>query len=334
MEPRYSVKLSLLVEEFGLKKVYTPPDFDNVRIVTPDLNRPGMQLVGFFSHFDNERIQLMGTVEIMYLKTLPSSERRKIFAELMKRHIPALIICHSMQVYPECLEMAEKYQVSLLTTELDTSVFEAELITTLNVYLGPRITRHGTMLEVYGEGILITGESGVGKSETAIELVKRGHRLIADDAVEIKKISYKTLFAESPPLIQHYIELRGIGVVDVMRLFGMGAIKSRQELDLIINIETWQDGMMYDRLGLENQYTTLLGVQVPIMKIPVKPGRNLAVIIEVAAMNNRHKRMGYNAAQEFAKQLDDHFEQMMLESQMESADDYEEYEDLTVEDED
>ena len=313
MEPRYSVKLSLLVEEFGLKKVYTPPDFDNVRIVTPDLNRPGMQLVGFFSHFDNERIQLMGTVEIMYLKTLPSSERRKIFAELMKRHIPALIICHSMQVYPECLEMAEKYQVSLLTTELDTSVFEAELITTLNIYLGPRITRHGTMLEVYGEGILITGESGVGKSETAIELVKRGHRLIADDAVEIKKISYKTLFAESPPLIQHYIELRGIGVVDVMRLFGMGAIKSRQELDLIINIETWQDGMMYDRLGLENQYTTLLGVQVPIMKIPVKPGRNLAVIIEVAAMNNRQKKLGYKSAQEFTERINRHFAESMKE---------------------
>ena len=313
MEPRYSVKLSQLVEEFGLKKVYTPPDFESVRIVTPDLNRPGMQLVGFFSHFDNERIQLMGTVEIMYLKTLPSSERRKIFAELMKRHIPALIICHSMQIYPECLEMAEKYQVSLLATDLDTSVFEAELITSLNIYLGPRITRHGTMLEVYGEGILLTGESGVGKSETAIELVKRGHRLIADDAVEIKKISYRTLFAESPPLIQHYIELRGIGVVDVMRLFGMGAIKSRQEMDLIINIETWQDGMMYDRLGLENQYTTLLGVQVPIMKIPVKPGRNLAVIIEVAAMNNRQKKLGFNSAQELTERINAHFAETMRE---------------------
>ena len=314
MEPRYSIKLSQLVEEFGLKKVYTPPDFENVRIVTPDLNRPGMQLVGFFSHFDNERIQLMGTVEIMYLKTLPSTERRKIFAELMKRHIPALIICHSMQIYPECLEMAEKYQVSLLSTELDTSVFEAELITSLNIYLGPRITRHGTMLEGYGEGILITGESGVGKSETAIELVKRGHRLIADDAVELKKISYRTLFAQAPPLIQHYIEIRGIGVVDVMRLFGMGAIKSRQELDLIINIETWQDGMMYDRLGLENQYTTLLGVQVPIMKIPVKPGRNLAVIIEVAAMNNRQKKLGFNSAQEFTERINRHFAESMKES--------------------
>ena len=187
MGSRYSVKLSTLVDEFNLTKVYTPPQYESVQIVTPDLNRPGMQLVGFFSHFDNERLQLMGTVEIMYLKTLPSTERRKIFAELMKRGIPALIICHSMEIYPECLEMAEKYEVTLLSTELDTSVFEAELITTLNVYLGPCITRHGTMVEVYGEGILITGESGVGKSETAIELVKRGHRLIADDAVEIKK---------------------------------------------------------------------------------------------------------------------------------------------------
>ena len=311
MEPRYSVKLSLLVEEFGLKKVYTPPDFENVRIVTPDLNRPGMQLVGFFSHFDNERIQLMGTVEIMYLKTLPPVERRKIFEELMKRHIPALIICHRMEVYPECLEMAKKHQVTLLSTELDTSVFEAELITTLNVHLGPRITRHGTMMEVYGEGIMIMGESGVGKSECAVELVKRGHRLIADDAVELKKISYRTLFAQAPPLIQHYIEIRGIGVVDVMRLFGMGAIKSRQELDLIINIETWQEGMMYDRLGLDNQYTTLLGVQVPIMKIPVKPGRNLAVIIEVAAMNNRQKKLGYNSAREFTERINRHFEESM-----------------------
>ena len=313
MEPRYSVKLSTLVDIFSLTKVYTPPNYEEVRIVTPDLNRPGMQLVGFFSHFDSERIQLMGTVEIMYLKNLPASERRKVFAELMKRGIPALLICHSMEIYPECLEMAEKYGITLLATEMDTSVMEAELITTLNIYLGPRITRHGTMLEVYGEGILITGESGVGKSETAIELVKRGHRLIADDAVEIKKISYNTLFAESPPLIKHLIELRGIGVVDVMRLFGMGAIKTRQELDLIINIETWQDGMMYDRLGLENQYTTLLGVQIPILKIPVKPGRNLAVIIEVAAMNNRQKKLGFNSAQEFTERINRHFAESLKE---------------------
>ncbi len=311
MEPRYSVSLSTLVGIFDLQKVYTPPDYEQVKIVTPDLNRPGLQLVGFFSHFDNERIQLMGTVECMYLKTLPAQERRKIFAELMKRGIPALILCHSTQVFPECLEMSEKYGVTVLSTDIDTSVFEAELITTLNIYLGPRITRHGTMLEVYGEGILITGESGVGKSETAIELVKRGHRLIADDAVEIRKVSYNTLFAESPPLIRHYIELRGIGVVDVMRLFGMGAIKTRQELDLIINIENWQDGMMYDRLGLESHYTSLLGVRIPILKIPVKPGRNLAVIIEVAAMNNRQKKLGYDTAMEFTERINRHFEESM-----------------------
>ena len=311
MEPRYSVKLSVLVGIFDLKKEYTPPDYEEVKIVTPDLNRPGLQLVGFFSHFDHERIQLMGTVEIMYLKPLPSQEKRKIFAELMKRGIPALILCHNTEVFPECLEMAEKYGVTVLSTDIDTSVFEAELITTLNIYLGPRITRHGTMLEVYGEGILITGESGVGKSETAIELVKRGHRLIADDAVEIRKVSYNTLFVEAPPLIRHIIELRGIGVVDVMRLYGMGAIKTRQELDLIINIENWQDGMMYDRLGLENQYTSLLGVRVPILKIPVKPGRNLAVIIEVAAMNNRQKKLGYDTAKEFTERISRHFEESM-----------------------
>lgn len=312
MERRYSVKLSALVEEFALNIAYQPPDYEQVEVVTPDLNRPGMQLVGFFSHFDNERLQIMGTVEIMYLKTLPSVERRKCFEMLLKRQIPALIICHKMEVYPECMEMAQKYGVTLLTTDIDTSVFEAELIASLNVHLGPRITRHGVMLEVYGEGILLTGESGVGKSETAIELVKRGHRLIADDAVEIKKISYNTLFASPPDLIRHYIELRGIGVVDVMRLFGMGAVKSYEQLSLIINIEPWEDGRMYDRLGLENNYTTLLGVQIPTISVPVKPGRNLAVIVEVAAMNNRQKKMGYNSAQEFTDRLNRHFEQSVL----------------------
>jgi HPr kinase/phosphorylase len=304
MQQRYSVKLSTLVDEFGLNKVYTPPDYEQVRVVTPDLNRPGMQLVGFFSHFDNERLQLMGTVETMYLKTLPSSERQKIFAELMKRGIPALIICHSMEVYPECLDMARKYQVTLLTTELDTSVFESELITTLNVHLGPRITRHGTMMEVYGEGIMIMGESGVGKSETAIELVKRGHRLIADDAVEIKKVGDHILVGAAPELIRYYVELRGIGVVDVRRLFGLGAVKPTQYIDLVINLELWKEGKAYDRLGLTSQTTQILGIERPSLTIPVKPGRNLAVILEVAAMNNRQKKMGYNAAEALAMEHD------------------------------
>ncbi|MBO4331229.1 MAG: HPr(Ser) kinase/phosphatase [Oscillospiraceae bacterium] len=311
MDHKYSVSLSTLVNEFELNIAYKPPHYDDVKVVTPDLNRPGMQLIGFFSHFDNERLQIMGIVETMYLKTLPSEERRKCFEMLLKRDIPALIICHGMEVYPECLEMAKKYGVTLLSTEIETSVFEAELIATLNVYLGPRITRHGVMMEVYGEGILLTGESGVGKSETAIELVKRGHRLIADDAVEIKKISYNTLFASAPDLIRHYIELRGIGVVDVMRLFGMGAVKSYEQLSLIINIEPWEDGKMYDRLGLETDYSTLLGVKIPTISVPIKPGRNLAVIVEVAAMNNRQKKMGFNSAQEFTDRINKHFEQSM-----------------------
>ncbi|MCR4772440.1 MAG: HPr(Ser) kinase/phosphatase [Oscillospiraceae bacterium] len=311
MDQKYSVNLSTLVNEFELNVAYKPPHYEEVRVVTPDLNRPGMQLIGFFSHFDNDRLQIMGIVETMYLKTLPSVERRKCFEMLLKRDIPALIICHGMEVYPECMEMAQKYGVTLLTTEIETSVFEAELIATLNVYLGPRIMRHGVMMEVYGEGILLTGESGVGKSETAIELVKRGHRLIADDAVEIKKISYNTLFASAPDLIRHYIELRGIGVVDVMRLFGMGAVKSYEQLSLIINIEPWEDGKMYDRLGLENNYSTLLGVKIPTISVPIKPGRNLAVIVEVAAMNNRQKKMGFNSAQEFTDRINKHFEQSM-----------------------
>jgi HPr kinase/phosphorylase len=311
MEQKYSVKLSKIADEFELTKIYIPPDYEEREIVTSHINRPGMQLVGFFNHFSNERLQLMGIVETMYLKTLPANERKKCFEMLLKRNIPALIICQNMEIYPECLEMAKKYEVPLFQTALNTSEFEAELITSLNAYLAPRITRHGVMVEVYGEGLLITGESGIGKSETAIELVKRGHRLIADDAVEIRKISYNTLFGSAPEMIRHYIELRGIGVVDVMRLFGMGAIKSYQQLDLIINIQPWQDGMIYDRLGLENQTTNLLGVKVPSITVPVKPGRNLAVIIEVAAMNNRQKKMGYNSAQEFTDRINKYFAESM-----------------------
>ncbi len=311
MEQKYSVKLSKIADEFELKKVYIPPNYEDIAVVTSHINRPGMQLVGFFNHFSNERLQIMGIVESMYLKTLPANERRKCFEMLFKRNIPALIICANMEVFPECVEMARKYEIPLFQTELNTSEFEAELITNLNAHLAPRITRHGVMVEVYGEGLLITGESGIGKSETAIELVKRGHRLIADDAVEIRKITYNTLFGSAPEIIKHYIELRGIGVVDVMRLFGMGAIKAYQQLDLIIDIQPWQDGMIYDRLGLENQYTNLLGVKVPSITIPVKPGRNLAVIIEVAAMNNRQKKMGFNSAQEFTDRINKYFADSM-----------------------
>ncbi|MBR5708429.1 MAG: HPr(Ser) kinase/phosphatase [Oscillospiraceae bacterium] len=309
METKYSVKLSQLMDEFeGIEKVYVPEDYEERLVTTSSVNRPGMQLVGFFNHFSNDRLQLMGVVEIMYLKTLPSNERRKCFEMLLKRDIPALIICQGMEVYPECLEMAEKYKVPLLRTDIETSAFEAELIASLNSYLAPRITRHGVMVEVYGEGILMLGESGIGKSETAVELLKRGHRLIADDAVEIKRIAYNVLYGSAPEIIRHYIELRGIGVVDVRRLFGMGSVKDYERLDLIVNIEPWVDGKMYDRLGLENSYTNVLGVKIPSITVPIKPGRNLAVIIEVAAMNNREKKMGYNVAREFTQRINSQFD--------------------------
>ena len=216
-----------------------------------------------------------------------------------------------MEPYPECMEMAEKYDRTILRSQDTTSVFMSNVIAALKNYLSPRITRHGVLVDVYGEGVLLLGESGVGKSETAIELVKRGHRLIADDAVEIKRTAAMRLMGSAPELIRHYIELRGIGVIDVRRLFGMSAVKDEAEIDMVINLEQWKDGAMYDRLGLENLYTTILDVQVPSLTVPVKPGRNLAVIVEVAAMNNRHKKMGYNAALEFTKQINEHFDQAM-----------------------
>lgn len=304
----YSVPLYKLVEEFGLEKVYLPENYEEILVHTPDINRPGMQLIGFFNRFDNLRLQIMGIIEIMYLRTLPQEERRKIYELLFKHDIPALIICNRMKVDPSCIELAEKYKTPLLRTDRDTSEFMADIITSLNNHLGPRITRHGVMVEVYGEGVLLLGESGIGKSEAAIELVKRGHRLVADDAVEIKRVSYNTLIGSAPEIIRYYVELRGIGVIDVRKLFGMGAVKDREKVDMIINIEPWQDGYMYDRLGLDNTYVEILGVKVPSITVPVKPGRNLAVIIETAAMANRQKRMGIDTAMEFTQRINAQFD--------------------------
>ena len=304
----YSVPLYKLVDEFELEKVYVPDNYKDILVHTPDVNRPGMQLIGFFNHFDNLRLQIMGIVEIMYLRTLPESERVKIYELLLKQDIPALIICNRMKVDPGCIEMAEKYGVPLLRTDRDTSEFMAGLITSLHHYLAPRITRHGVMVEVYGEGVLLLGESGIGKSEAAIELVKRGHRLVADDAVEIKKVAYNLLIGSAPEIIRYYVELRGIGVIDVRKLFGMGAVKDSEEIDMIINIEPWQDGYMYDRLGLDNKYTEIMGVNVPSITVPVKPGRNLAVIIETAAMHNRQKKMGIDSAFEFTQRINSQFD--------------------------
>lgn len=311
MPTPYHIKLSEVIEEFKLEVVRGAPGYEDTPITLEDVNRPGLQLTGFFDYFDPLRIELMGLVENTYLAGLTSDQRRSAFEQLFSYPIPTLIITRSLELYPECLEMAEKYNRTILRTPEATCVFMSALISFLKTSLAPRITRHGVLLEVYGEGVLLLGESGVGKSETAIELVKRGHRLIADDAVEIKRTDAKRLVGTAPALIRHYIELRGIGVVDVRQLFGMGAVKDQQEIDIIINLEQWRDKAVYDRLGTDNLYTSVLDVDIPSLTVPVKPGRNLAVIIEVAAMNNRHKKMGYNAALEFSRQINEHFDQAL-----------------------
>lgn len=309
MEYPYSVTLKSLIDEFHLDVLHEPENMNEVLIYTDDVNRPALQLAGFFDYFDPCRLQIIGKVETTYLEGLTSEQRRESFERLLSLKIPALIISRGIEPFPECMEMAQKYGITLLSTQEQTSYAMSAMIGSLKVSLAQRITRHGVLCEVYGEGILLLGDSGVGKSETAIELVKRGHRLIADDAVEIKRVSAKSLVGSAPELIRHYIELRGIGVVDVRRIFGMGAIKPTERIDLVINIELWRDDAFYDRMGLEEMTTTILDVKVPSLTVPVKPGRNLAVIIEVAAMNNRHKKLGYNAAKEFTERIQQHFEE-------------------------
>ena len=311
MENRYSVKLGKLIEEFDLEVLRGAENYQDVLIQREDVNRPGLQLVGFFDYFDAKRMQLLGRVESTYLEQISSAERRARFDAFLAHEIPALVITRGMEPFPELMEMAEKYDRTILRTQETTTAFMGALILALRNYLAPRITRHGVLVEVYGEGVLLLGESGVGKSETAIELVKRGHRLVADDAVEIKRVGVKRLVGSAPELIRHYIELRGIGVVDVQQLFGMSAVREDQDIDLVVSLEQWNDETMYDRLGLEELYTVILDVKVPSLTVPVKPGRNLAIIVEVAAMNNRHKKMGYNAAQAFTQQINEHFDQAL-----------------------
>ncbi len=306
----YTVKLSTLVEEFHLEVLRKGQGYDNQVVRVRDVNRPGLQLIGFFNYFDPQRLQVLGKVENTFLSSLTAEERRKSFEQLLAQDIPALIITRGLEPFPECSEMADKYDRTILSTDNTTTAFMGELISSLRNHLAPRITRHGVLVEIYGEGVFITGESGVGKSETAIELIKRGHRLIADDAVEIRRMGDGELMGSAPELIRHYMELRGIGVVDIQQLFGVSAVKDNAQIDLVINLELWKDGAFYDRLGLEELTTEILDVEVPTITIPVKPGRNLAVILEVAAMNNRHKKMGFNAALAFTEKLNKHFEQV------------------------
>ena len=303
MEEIYSVQLSKVIDQFSLETLYLPDLPENINITCTRVNRPGLQMVGFYDHYEQERLQIIGKVENLFLLQLPDEERKRRLEDFFRSRPSGIILTTSIEVQPGTIALAEKYGVPLLRTKERTSDFMAALISYLNVELGPRITRHGVLIEVYGEGILLLGDSGVGKSETAIELIKRGHRLIADDAVEIKRVSANTLVGRAPDIIRHYVELRGIGIVDVRRLFGMGSVKVTEKIDMVINLEPWQNGKMYDRLGLDEETTDILGIKVPSIVIPVSPGRNLSVVIEVAAMNNRQKRMGYNTAEEFNKRL-------------------------------
>lgn len=305
----YSVPLKKLVQEFDFQIEYAATDFDSVCLTVPDLSRPGLQLAGYFDHFEPMRLQVMGNVEISYLGKLTSAERIITFDRFFSYKPPALIISRNSPPYPECLEMAKKHNVTVLRSKEATSTIVSAIITYLNAAMAPRITRHGVLMEVYGEGILLTGESGIGKSEAAVELLKRGHRLIADDAVEIRRISGNVLMGTAPELIRNYIELRGIGIVNVAKLFGMGAVKADKRIDMVVNIVPWNTHEVYDRLGLEDQHMDILGIQIPMYTIPITPGRNLAVILEVAAMNNRQRQMGYNSALEFTQQINQHFDQ-------------------------
>ncbi len=301
-EVRY-ISLQQIEEEFSFERIYVPDDYAAIKINTPEVSRPGLALAGFYGIFDAERIQMIGNAEHRYLDGLDERTRDCKLRAFIDAHPVAVLFTTSLPIYPALIEEAQKVGVPIWRTGEKTSPIMAALIGSLNDHLAPRKSTHGGLVEVYGEGLLLLGDSGVGKSETAIELVKRGHRLIADDVVDIKRISDTQLIGVAPEIIRHYIELRGIGIVDVCRLFGMGAVKESQQIDLVINLEPWVEGKMYDRLGLDEQTVSILGVSVPTVTIPVKPGRNLSIILEVAAMNNRQKRMGYNTAEEFNKKL-------------------------------
>ncbi|NLI57724.1 MAG: HPr kinase/phosphorylase [Clostridium sp.] len=292
-----SVKLGQIIDEFQLEQITNFKNLDEIMITSTDINRPGLQLVGYLEHFGTDRIQIIGKVETTYLAGLTSEERYARLDDFFKAGFPCMVVARGLEVFQEMIDVAHKYNIPIFRTHSVTSRFLSGLISYLNLKLAPMVSRHGVLVEVYGEGILILGESGVGKSETALELVKRGHRLVADDQVEIRKVSEKTLVAQSPKIIRHFIEIRGIGILDVKKLYGVGAVKVTENVNLVIKLEFWDEKKNYERLGLVEEYEDILGLKIPCLTIPVRPGRNLAIIVEVAAMNNRQKKMGYNAAE-------------------------------------
>ncbi len=303
MDQMNKIPLSSLIREFKFHEIYLPLPAEEIFVYAPEVDRPGLALSGFFDIFEEARIQLIGNAESTYLNGMPDAERDAHIRDFVAHKPVCILMTVSREPFPELVKYCKEYGVPLLGTDESTSSVMAALFASLTLHLAPCITRHGVLVEVYGEGLLILGDSGVGKSETAIELVKRGHRLIADDAVEIKRVSKKTLVGSAPEILRHYVELRGIGIVDVKRLYGVSAVKDTEKLDLVINLESWVQGKMYDRLGLDEQQINILGIDLPSLTIPVRPGRNLAIILEIAAMNNRQKRMGYNTAEEFNKRL-------------------------------
>lgn len=300
---KYSVSLEKVVNDLSLQVVYTPKSISDIYITSQDVNRPGLILTGFEDYFDPERIQFLGLTELEYIKSLAKDEVSVCAERLLSKKPAALIVTRGLECGEIMLNLAQKYEVPVLSTNESTSGCMSATNSYLGVELAQRITRHGVLVEVYGEGVLILGDSGVGKSETALELIKRGHRLIADDAVEIRRVSNRTLVGSAPDNIRHFIELRGVGVLNARRLFGMGAVKMTEKVDMVVQLEPWNSEKVYDRLGLENEYTEILGIKVPVTVVPVKPGRNLSIIIEAAAMNNRQKKMGYNAARELLHSL-------------------------------
>ena len=304
-----TVLLTKIIKDFNLEIIFAPENLDEIRLTRAEIHRPGLPLTGFFDYFDPLRMQILGLVESIYLEKLDPTVRYERIRAFMERKPVCIVLARDIEPFSEMLDMSREFNIPLLRTKISTNSFVSNIISTLNVELAPTITRHGVLVEVYGEGVLILGDSGIGKSETAIELIKRGHRLIADDAVEISKVSEKTLVGKAPEIIRHYTELRGIGIVDIRRIFGMGAVKETEKIQLVIKLEHWIEGKSYDRMGLDNETFTILGIDIPSITIPVRPGRNLAVVLEIAAMNSRLKRMGYNTAEEFNKKLEEVYKQ-------------------------
>ena len=298
-----SIELTALVERIGLKNLTPEVDMTDIKITTSNINRPALQMAGYFDHFASDRVQIIGYVEYTYLKHLTREQKLPVYEKFLSSEIPCVIFSSRTEPDEDFLELALKYKKPLLASEQETSPFMAEIIRVLTGMLAPCVSIHGVLVDVYGEGVLLMGESGIGKSEAALELVKRGHRLVTDDVVEIRKVDEETLIGRSPAITRHFIERRGIGIVDVKELFGVASIRESKQIDMVIRLEEWDKDKEYDRLGLTEEYTELLGTKVVCHSLPIRPGRNLAVIVETAAANNRQKKLGYNAAKELYRRV-------------------------------